>query len=240
MHDVEPTSTPLSTTWPIPAPATESVLSRVRRAITERPALQPLAFVAALGVFIWGVQPYGSDAGRMLGWAVLTLIPIASSILHRDNPWDLGLRFDNLLGSGRDGLIATAAGSCLIVLVSAGAGWESKVTARSLFTVTGYLFWALSQQYVLQGFVYRRLKESPMHPGLAPVVAALLFGVVHLPNPILAPATALAGYVWCRLYDRSPNLFTLTLSHALLATMLMNHVPVELHVMRVGPGYWAP
>lgn len=47
------------------------------------------------------------------------------------------------------------------------------------------------------------------------VVAALLFGAVHLPNPFLAPVTAIAALVWCRLYDRYPNVLPLALSHGL-------------------------
>ena len=68
---------------------------------------------------------------------------------------------------------------------------------------------------------------------------AILFGAIHLPNPILAPVTAVAGYIWCRLYEGSPNLFTLAASHAWLATMLMTHVPKVHRVMHLGPGYLA-
>ena len=46
-------------------------------------------------------------------------------------------------------------------------------------------------------------------------LAALLFGAIHLPNPFLAPVTAVAALVWCRLYDRYPNIIPLALSHAL-------------------------
>jgi membrane protease YdiL (CAAX protease family) len=47
------------------------------------------------------------------------------------------------------------------------------------------------------------------------VLAAVLFGAIHLPNPFLAPVTAVAALVWCRIYDRYPNLIPLALSHGL-------------------------
>jgi membrane protease YdiL (CAAX protease family) len=96
-----------------------------------------------------------------------------------------------------------------------------------------------TQQYALQAFVYRRLRESVQSSQRASVVAAILFGAIHLPNPILAPVTAVAGYIWCRLYEGSPNLFTLAASHAWLATMLMTHVPKVHRVMHLGPNYLA-
>ena len=56
----------------------------------------------------------------------------------------------------------------------------------------------------------------------------------------LTPATVVVGYLWCRLYSRTPNLLTLAVSHAVLAALIMASLPPEwIHRLKVGPGYWS-
>jgi membrane protease YdiL (CAAX protease family) len=213
--------------------------SRIRRAIVGRPALQPFGFVAALTLYIWWVEPVASGGERTLGITLLTSLPVFSNLLHGDTARDLGLRFDNLRASLRPVVVVTIIGTLLILVASAALGWEPRLSARAGLNFAGYTLWGLTQQYALQAFVYRRLRESVQSSQRASVVAAILFGAIHLPNPILAPVTAVAGYIWCRLYEGSPNLFTLAASHAWLATMLMTHVPKVHRVMHLGPNYLA-
>ena len=76
------------------------------------------------------------------------------------------------------------------------------------------ILWGGAQQWVLQTVVLREAQRATSRQA-GIVVAAVLFGAIHLPNPFLAPVTALAGLFWCRLYDRYPNVIPLALSHAL-------------------------
>ena len=214
-------------------------MSRVRRAILARPGLEPLVFVALLCLYIWTLEPVASGPGRVLGAAVLLALPVCSNLLHRDRPRDLGLRLDNLLHSSREVGGVTLIGTVLIVAGSLAFGWRPALTLGGVIGPIAYLVWGFAQQYALQAFVQRRLRESLQSSQRAAVVSALLFGIVHLPNPLLVVSTAVAGYLWCRAFERSPNLVTLAVSHALLAGLLMSSVPREIHhVMRVGPGYW--
>ena len=74
--------------------------------------------------------------------------------------------------------------------------------------------WGAAQQWVLQTVVLREAQRAwSRRAGV--VIAALLFGAVHLPNPFLASITAGAALVWCWIYDRYPNVFPLAISHAL-------------------------
>jgi len=214
-------------------------MRRIRRAIIAHPGLQPLAFAALLGVYIWKVEPVASDIGRVLGMVALGAIPVCSSLLHRDRLRDLGLRLDNLRQSARDVGAATVYWSLVIVSASIVYGWRSTPDSGALLGVIGYLGWSFSQQYALQAFVHRRLRESLGSSHRASVASALIFGAVHLPNPLLVVGVTVTGYVWCRIFERAPNLFTLAASQAWLATLLMETVPKKVHhVMRIGPGYW--
>jgi membrane protease YdiL (CAAX protease family) len=76
------------------------------------------------------------------------------------------------------------------------------------------VLWGGAQQWILQTVVLREAQRSTStRAGIA--LASLLFGMVHLPNPFLAPVTTVAALVWTRLYDRYPNIVPLALSHGL-------------------------
>ena len=76
------------------------------------------------------------------------------------------------------------------------------------------IIWGGAQQWVLQTVVLRESQRATT-PRTGIVLAAALFGMIHLPNQFLAPVTFAAGLLWCWLYDRHPNIFPLALSHAL-------------------------
>jgi membrane protease YdiL (CAAX protease family) len=99
--------------------------------------------------------------------------------------------------------------------------------------------WALIQQYVLQAFIYRRMRcwfvaetDSPEKQSrqvrLAIWATAAIFSLTHLPNLMLMLLTLLGGLLWAWVYERAPNLFALGLSHAALSLMLMTSAPAWL------------
>ncbi|MFL6230905.1 MAG: CPBP family intramembrane glutamic endopeptidase [Pyrinomonadaceae bacterium] len=101
------------------------------------------------------------------------------------------------------------------------------------------LVWGLAQQYVLQAFINRRAQIVFGAGWRSILVVALLFGLLHLPNPWLAAATFLAGLVWAYAFQRAPNLYALALSHAVMTWVLVSTVPADaLHSLRVGYKYF--
>jgi len=100
--------------------------------------------------------------------------------------------------------------------------------------------WGLTQQYILQGFIYRRLQLifGPQKNGRTIFVAALLFALVHVPNGPLMLLTLIGGLVWTWVYDRAPNLWALGLSHALMSAIAMSSLPAWfLQSMSIGYKY---
>jgi membrane protease YdiL (CAAX protease family) len=97
-------------------------------------------------------------------------------------------------------------------------------------------FWGTFQQYILQGFIYRRIRfllvdeNAPPHrqklrANLAILAASAVFAFVHLPNPTLTILTFVGGLIWSWIYERAPNLFALGLSHALMSMLLITSLP---------------
>ena len=68
------------------------------------------------------------------------------------------------------------------------------------------------------------------------VIAPLMFAALHLPNPFLATATAVAALAWCWIYDRHPNLAPLAFSHALL-TVAVLYALNDAVTLRVGAAF---
>ena len=99
--------------------------------------------------------------------------------------------------------------------------------------------WGTLQQYGLTCVYYRRFRDLLGDGWGAPLAAAGVFALFHLPNLFLTPVTFIAGIISCRIYRREPNVFVLGLLHALLSMVLSHSFGPEItHEMRVGPGYW--
>lgn len=205
----------------------------------DHPWAEPLVFVILALGFEWIVDPVASHAVEAVYLTIVVLIPLASNVLHRDRPRALGFRFDNILPSARLVVPASLAVLAAIVAVSYASGHGVTVGTRLRQEIWAYPLWGLAQQWALQGFVHRRLCQAWGRRQPAAVASAVLFAALHFPNPVLVVFTLVGGYVWCLLYQREQNLFTLALSHGWLAAIaLVSLPPVWIHGLRVGPEFW--
>jgi len=104
----------------------------------------------------------------------------------------------------------------------------------------GYFPWALFQQIILNGFFADQLRTQ-MRGALVPLSAGILFGAVHIPNPVLAPVAFLGGvaasYVFLRAKRR--NVYIIALAHAVVAVVVFYLIPMPWHHhFAVGPRFW--
>jgi membrane protease YdiL (CAAX protease family) len=206
--------------------------------ITRQAALLELsAFLMLVFSFIWiwaGAFPHASLVIYVTGLG----ITLTSHIIHRETPEDLGLRIDNLVAALKDAAVPTLP---LVALFSAYGLARGTLTAEALGPerFLRVVAWGFLQQYLLQGFIHRRLGTLIENQLRRELTVAGIFAALHLPNPILVPVTFLAGYIFAVLYRRHPNLFVLALCHAVGSTAVaFAFDPSSLHKMRVGPGYF--
>ena len=214
-------------------------VAKLRNSLAAWPGLEPLLFIGLALVYVWIVQPTRNDMIRTPLLIVIVLIPFLSNLLHSDRLTDLGLRFDNIWASGREvGLVAVIAAAGVVaigLLAGAGPSWHPDVASALLL----YPAWGLVQQYAMQAFTFKRLRDTSLSTSMSAGMAALLFASLHWPNLTLSLVTLVGGYAWCRLFHRHPNLFTLALSHGWLAVLLRYSWPATwLHNLRIGPSFW--
>ncbi len=101
-----------------------------------------------------------------------------------------------------------------------------------------YVIWAASQPLVLQWFFLSRSIRLLPDATSASALAAGLFAVAHLPNPVLTLVTLVCGLASCLFFIRYRNLVPLAIAHAILGICIGVTVPNSIdHNMRVGIGY---
>lgn len=101
-----------------------------------------------------------------------------------------------------------------------------------------YLVWAIIQQFIQQTFFLARFEKLTQSGLRASLIAASLFGVAHLPNPILTPVTLAGGWLLSELYIRYRTVLPLGIAHGLVGMAIAVSVPDHIqHHMRVGLSY---
>jgi membrane protease YdiL (CAAX protease family) len=152
---------------------------------------------------------------------------------------DLGFRFDNFGQAARRLLVPMMIASVVLIGVGyfnhnidffrwRGGGMELGMPLIGIL-------WGLVQQYALQGFINRRAQLVWGRGVTSILIVSALFGIFHLPNPTLMAVTFVGGLVWATVYQKTPNLFALAISHGLMTWILISTVPSYLlHGLRVG------
>jgi membrane protease YdiL (CAAX protease family) len=182
----------------------------------------------------WTPRPWQ----RLLWWAAAASIALMTTISF-DGLQEMGLRktnfFRSLWVAGVALLLAAAA-----VVVAARLHTLRVPGTVALFVETyiAYAVWAAVQQFLLQCFFLLRLLRLLPNANFAAVMAALIFALAHLPNPILTSVTLIWGFAACLVFLRYRNLYPLAIAHAIFGITIAITVPGPVdHNMRVGLGY---
>lgn len=213
--------------------------------------IPPRAVAKANRTAIWEVVvAYGLVQGALWSegdarwwWAIAAAVWIVGiTIVHRTRLRQLGLGVQGFFGSLWIVGAAAIIGAAILYGAYLAGTLHPYVLHRTLAAAAfGYLIWTFQQQFMVQSFFFLRL-ERLLGSGGAAWAAAALFSLAHIPNPVLVPATFVAGVVFCQLFRRYRSIYALAVAQAILGMCLAAAVPSALHHhMRVGIGYltWA-
>jgi membrane protease YdiL (CAAX protease family) len=197
--------------------------------------LVELAIPYALILLVcWTPRPWQ----RFLWLLAAASVAIVATISH-DGTVAMGLRRANFFRSlwvvGAALVIAAAAVSLASVLHTLHMPGGLVLFIQ---TYWAYALWACIQQFLLLGFFLPRCLGMLGARKPAAILAAVLFAIAHLPNPILTPITLLWGLAACQIFLHYRNLYPLAMAHAIVGISIAITVPGPVdHNMRVGRGY---
>ena len=191
-----------------------------------------LAIVAVVLLWTWLLAPRLPDRFVMAIGAVVILL----AIRHNLGSGEWGFRWRALGGASWRALLVTVPAVVLILAVGAALGTLHD-RRDFLGSMAPLVVWGAGQQWVLQTVLLREAQRATSRRG-GIVLAAALFGLLHLPNPLLTIVTLGGALCWCAIYDRHPNILPLALSQG-LGTLALRHAfdPDTLGRLRVGYSY---
>ncbi len=200
-----------------------------------------LSVISSFLMAEWIIRPFGSRDKLIaaIPLSIALIVMILSHVARGETFRSLGWRFDNFWLAIRFLAIPTFCGVAVILF----AGWATKGFGSSKWREWQWVLWlplwALVQQYALQGFINRRAQIVWGTGYRSILLVAVVFALLHLPNPGLTVGTFVGGALWAAAYQRFPNLFALSLCHGLMSLLLVWALPGSvLGGLRVGLRYF--
>jgi membrane protease YdiL (CAAX protease family) len=165
-------------------------------------------------------------------------VPIAVLLLlwrkQSQTPESLGLRFGALVQSFRQWQILWILCTVLFLYL----GRDILGSRYIFFRGCLYFVWCVLQQLLYQSVICAVLRKRVSKPWTAALLSGALFAVLHLPNPVLVPATFVWGVFAFMLFQGCRSVLALALLQMMLSSMLLWVAPYHLtRGFRTGPSY---
>ena len=183
-----------------------------------------VALIAALmtGVIFLIATARGPNVVFTIGATVFWLMFVALRI-YRDKSalatW--GFRVDNLREAARLPAVLFVV-AALAFAAYALARHQFQFPAHTLLLFLLYPLWGVIQQFLVLGILVGNLETVGAiggRPIVLVVIGAVVFGAIHLPDPVLTAGTTLLALVYVPLFLRHRNVLPLGIVHGWIAAL---------------------
>jgi len=186
--------------------------------------------------FIWQLQ----FTARWT-WIFFVLWLVVSFALHRDTPKTMGWRADNVAPAARQALLVFGVMAAVLLLFGFALHMPTPALPH-LFEwrrLGSYFAFCLLQQVALNSLLHNRMLSLVSSEWTAAALTGLIFAIIHAPNPVLMPATFIAGVAMAWMFARHRNIIPLAIGQAILGILVSWAFPLAWHHhLRVGPGFY--
>lgn len=175
-------------------------------------------------------------ATQQIWYVAASVIIIVLTLASQSRTRALGLGTSGFTGALIVVPLAAVVSAMVLLLAAYMGTLRPLYGASSVFAhMLAYGVWALEQEFILNSFFYNRLEAAIGPTRGAALLAALLFSMAHIPNPVLVPVTFVGGLLLVEAFRRWRNIYPLAIAHAMLGLTLAVSIPdpVMRH-MRVG------
>jgi membrane protease YdiL (CAAX protease family) len=219
--------------WPKRISPTSSCTAATPRS-RRRELIELAGIFSLILVVIWTPRPL-----QWYLWCVAAVTIVAVIATSFDGLETMGICSANLFRSMWG--VALALGVAVVAVALAGYMHTLHLPSSPTLFVRhygAYAIWATVQQIILQCFFLSRSLRLLPNATAAAAVAAGLFAIAHLPNPVLTVITLICGLASCLFFVRYRNLWPLAVAHAILGISIAVTIPSQIdHNMRVGLSY---
>lgn len=150
--------------------------------------------------------------------ATVVVLTMLLAFKERMSLKELGIRTDNIKQSILPYTLFTLVGTIGLFILSSSLG---KNPLSNWWTYS-HLQWAFLPISLVQEFVYRAVFQTKLQKVMKPIKAILivtvLYSGMHIlwKDPLILTMTFFGGLAWGYLWYKYPNLYLITLSHAIL------------------------
>jgi membrane protease YdiL (CAAX protease family) len=193
-------------------------------------ANQVLLIIFFFFLMAWAIpsRPYiPADLRLYTSLSIITALfslTIFSHLSYEETLSELGFGKENFWQATKILILPVFILALVIITIGSNLG-SINIKSKMLWQFLGIPFWGLAQQYLLQSVINRRLQMVFGKGWISVSLTAIIFAMVHLPNPMLSIATLIAGFVWAYSFQKAPNLYPIAISHGILSTLFANFTP---------------
>ena len=190
-----------------------------------------LAILGTILLYTWILEPRGVPV--VVPAAAVVVLTAWSALRTRT----LGLSIKELVPASRATVLFTVPAVLVVLAVGFGIGTFHD-PGRLVENFAALVPWGAAQQWVLQTVVLHEARQQTSAVRSV-VLAAFLFALVHLPNPLLMLMTFIGALGWCAIFMRHPNVVPLAFSHAVATLALLTAFGDGLTGrLRIGAAYF--